>query len=403
MYLKYNKIMKKYMYLLLLLFLAAPALAQNTLPADITALNDELKANYAPDKRIALFQINYTVDGKNVMLQGGTTSAEAHGKLLSGLKAKGYEVMDCIKVYPTEDLGDKTFGVVNVSFSCLRGEGDYSSELQTQALMGTPVKILEKDGWLHIQTPDLYLGWIHNHGIVRMNEQELHEWNQAPKIVVTEHYAWVYEKPDVKSQHVSDVVSGCRIKNLGTSGKFYKVGYPDGRVGYLLKENGQPEDLWRKNLKQDAQSIIATAKTLLGVPYLWAGMSSKGVDCSGFVRTVLYLHDIIIPRDASQQCYKGEHIDIAPDFGNLQPGDLVFFGRKATPTLKEKVSHVAIYMGNKRFIHSMGDVHISSFDPDDEYYDAYNLGRLMYAARVLPYIGKDPQLNTTATNPFYQY
>ncbi|MDO4216161.1 MAG: NlpC/P60 family protein [Bacteroidales bacterium] len=393
--------MNKFVSFLLGIAVALPLSAQ--LPADISSLNDELKNAYAPDKRIALFQPKYTVDGKHVMLQGETTSAQAHQKLVAGLKAKGYDVMDCLKVFPTADLGDKIYGVVNVSFSCLRGEGDYSSELQTQALLGTPVKILEKDGWMRIQTPDLYLGWVHNHGIVRMNEQELHAWNSAPKIMVTEHYAWVYEKPDTKSQHVSDVCSGNRLKDLGVSGKFYKVGYPDGRVGYLFKENGQPEALWRKNLKQDAQSIIATAKTLLGVPYLWAGMSSKGVDCSGFVRTVLYLHDIIIPRDASQQCYRGEHIEIAPDFSNLQPGDLIFFGRKATATQKERVSHVALYMGDKRFIHSMGDVHISSFDPADELYDEYNLGRLMYAARVLPFIGKDPQLNTTATNPFYQY
>ena len=379
------------------------SLQAQKLPQDIGALNDSLKKVYAPDKRLALFHVNYTVDGKNVMLQGTTTAPEAQKALVSGLEQKGYRVMDCLKVLPQADLGDKIYGVINVSFSCLRAEGDYSSEMQTQALLGTPVKVLEKDGWLHIQTPDLYLGWIHNHGIVRMNREELHAWNTAPKVFVTEHYAWVYEKPDVKSQHVTDVCAGNRLKYLGTSGRFYKVGYPDGRVGYLLKTDGQTEETWRKNLKQDAASIIATAKTLLGVPYLWAGMSSKGVDCSGFMRTILYLHDIIIPRDASQQCYKGEHIEIAPDFSNLQPGDLIFFGRKATATQRERGSHVAMYIGNKQFIHSMGDVHISSFNPDDDCYDAYNLGRLMYAARVLPYIGKDPELNTTATNPFYNY
>jgi cell wall-associated NlpC family hydrolase len=162
------------------------------------------------------------------------------------------------------------------------------------------------------------------------------------------------------------------------------------------------ESEWRENLKQDAESIIATAKSLMGVPYLWGGTSSKGVDCSGLMRTSLFMHDIIIPRDASQQAYTGEHIDIAPDFSNLQPGDLLFFGSKATATRKERVVHVAMYMGGKRFIHSQGDVRINSFDPEDELYDAYNLGRLLFAARVLPYINKQPSLNTTATNPFYK-
>ena len=154
-------------------------------------------------------------------------------------------------------------------------------------------------------------------------------------------------------------------------------------------------------LKQDAASIIATAHSMMGIPYLWAGTSSKGVDCSGFMRTVLFMHDIIIPRDASQQAYVGKHIDIVPDFSNLQPGDLIFFGRKATPERKERVVHVGMYIGNKRFIHSQGDVRVNSFSPDDELFDEYNLGRLLFATRVLPYINKEASLNTTETNPFY--
>ena len=189
---------------------------------------------------------------------------------------------------------------------------------------------------------------------------------------------------------------------MGKKKGFYQVAYPDGREGYIAQSLAQPESIWRRQLKQDAGSILRTAQQMMGIPYLWAGTSPKGVDCSGFVRTTLFMHDILIPRDASQQAYTGEHIDIAPDFSNLQPGDLIFFGKPATPERKERVIHVAFYLGNKRFIHSQGDVHISSFDPEDPLFDAYNLGRLLFAARVLPVIDKQPELHTTRTNPFYQ-
>lgn len=107
------------------------------------------------------------------------------------------------------------------------------------------------------------------------------------KIVVTSHYGFAYEKPDESSQPVSDVVAGNRLKWEGSKGHFYQVSYPDGRKAYLSKSISQPEAEWRASLKQDVESIIETAYSMMGIPYLWAGTSSKGVDCSGLVRTVL--------------------------------------------------------------------------------------------------------------------
>ena len=137
-------------------------------------------------------------------------------------------------------------------------------------------------------------------------------------------------------------------------------------------------------------------------PVMWGGTSTKGVDCSGFIRTTLLMHDIIIPRDASQQAYKGQHLDVAPDFSNLQPGDLLFFGTRATSERKEQVHHVGLYIGNRHFIHSIGWVHLSSFNPKDEDYDEYDLNRLLFASRILPYINKQEGLNTTDRNSFYK-
>lgn len=384
------------------LYATASEAGDREIPADVAQLTDSLKHRFAPDKRVALFAVDYSFSGKNVMLRGETTSAEAKAALLDALARKGYRIMDCLQVLPdAKELEDKTYGVINVSVANLRSAADFSSEMMTQGLMGMPVRVLQCDGWYRIQTPDNYIAWVHRAGVCPMTATEQAAWNKAEKIVVTSHYGFVYCEPDMKSQTVSDVVAGNRLVWEGMKGAFYKVAYPDGRQGYISKSIAMPEKKWRAGLKQDATSIIRTAHTLMGVPYLWAGTSSKGVDCSGFMRTVLFMHDIIIPRDASQQAYVGEHIDIVPDFGNLQPGDLIFFGRKATPERKERVVHVGMYIGGKRFIHSQGDVRISSFDPADPLFDEYNLGRLLFATRVLPSINKEKGLNTTESNPYY--
>lgn len=297
---------------------------------------------------------------------------------------------------------DSAYGVVHISVCNLREEGKFTSGMSTQALLGMPVKVLQYNGWYEIQTPDDYTGWVHRMVITPMSKERYDEWNRAEKIVVTSHYGFAYEKPDESSQPVSDVVAGNRLKWEGSKGHFYQVSYPDGRKAYLSKSISQPEAEWRASLKQDVESIIETAYSMMGIPYLWAGTSSKGVDCSGLVRTVLFMHDIIIPRDASQQAYVGEHIDIAPDFSNVKRGDLVFFGRKATAERKEGISHVGIYLGNKQFIHALGDVHVSSMNPADQNYDEFNTKRLLFAVRFLPYINKEKGMNTTNKNLFYQ-
>jgi len=292
----------------------------------------------------------------------------------SGLEAQG------VRPLPA----DSACGVVRISVCNLREEGRFTSGMSTQALLGMPVKVLQYNGWYEIQAPDGYTGWVHRMVITPMSEEQQDAWNRSEKIIVTSHCGFAYEKPDENSQPVSDVVAGNRLKWEGSESRFYKVSYPDGRIAYLSKSISQPEAAWRASLKKDAESIIATACSMRGIPYLWGGTSSKGVDCSGFVRTVLSMHGIPIPRDAYQQARAGKRIEIDPDFASVQRGDLVFFGRKASEEETEKVSHVGIYMGDGQFIHSLGDVHISSLNPADSLYDEFNANRLLFAVRFLP-------------------
>lgn len=307
----------------------------------------------------------------------------------------------------------KEWGVIDVSVCNMRTEGDYDAGMATQGVLGMPVQILEDGDWLKVRTPEGYEAYVHNRSVKPMTRSELTAWNTAPQVVVTVLWTGIYEKPNETSQIVGDAVATNRLRLIGTQGKFYQVAFPDGRTGYLSKRGADELAHWRKSLDNSPAAILATAKRFVGIPYMWGGMSPKGMDCSGFVRTVLLCHDIIIPRDASQMATKGQRIDIfpsqsegytdvKPDFSGLKPGDLLFFGRKATAEKPAHVSHVGFYLGNGRFIHSLGMVQEASFNETDADYDAYDLGRLLWAQRVLPSINKEPELFTTDKSPMYK-
>ena len=91
---------------------------------------------------------------------------------------------------------------------------------------------------------------------------------------------------------------------------------------------------------------------------------------------------MILPRDASQQAQIGILVDSVKDFSNLKTGDLLFFGRKKEDQSKSIV-HVGLWLGNNRFIHASGDVHISSMNSLDEDYDQYNYNRYLFTKRIV--------------------
>ncbi len=299
-------------------------------------------------------------------------------------------------------LSAQEYGVVNISVCNLRSTPDFDAEMVSQALLGTPVHIIGNSDskpypWPEIDTPDDYSGWVHYAAITRMSFDEYHAWNAAPKAVVTALQGVVYAKSSTRSATISDVVAGDRLKLIKKRGAWLKVEFPDGRQGWVQRKVAMVEREWRMKLDQSPEAVLATAKRMLGFPYIWAGMSPKGMDCSGYVRTVLFMHDIIIPRDAGPQSKVGETIE---DRDALQPGDLVFFGSRRDNG-RPRVSHVGFYLGDGKFIHSLGYVKIGSFNPRDPEYDSYNTDRYLFGGRILPYVDQMPEITTTLTTPFY--
>jgi hypothetical protein len=238
--------------------------------------------------------------------------------------------------------------------------------------MGTPLKVLDyKNNWYRVQTPELYIGWMDAAGLHTFSAKEMGEWKNSKRYMFNRITGIVYDSPGKKGGVVSDIVLGDLFEVEESVRRFLKIKLPDGRTGYVRKSDCISFDEW-SNSEPDFQSIFSVAREMMGFPYLWGGTSSKGIDCSGFMKLVFYSQGIILARDASQQARYGESVDLTSR-NNLQPGDLLFFGRTA-----QRIAHVGIYTGNGDFIHSSGRVHISSIDPADP---KYATGRNNVAAR----------------------
>lgn len=366
------------------------------------SVSKEVKAQFAPDSRDKTYSVEMkNVDGKYV-LYGSTTEKEAKEELVRLLGEKRLSPLDSIVVLPDPALGDKIYGIVALSVGNVRYEPDYSSELATQLLMGSPVEILEKVSyWYRIITPEGYHAWITENSLKLMNEEEMKAWRGSDRIIITTHYTLFREKANLTSQILSDGVWGDIVELDGKqSGLYYKVILPKGQTAFIPKESATPLCSWLESRKPTPEKIIFTAKNFLGFPYLWAGTSIKGLDCSGFAKTTYFLNGIILRRDASQMAKHGVDVDITNGIGNLQKGDLIFFGRKATADRPERVTHVGIYIGDGIFIHSATWVHINSLLPEaDNYYEGST--RLVRARRILGSQDSIPGIVSIARHPWY--
>ena len=295
----------------------------------------------------------------------------------------------------------------------MRQQPDYESALETQELMGTVVEIVgEKGYWREIVSPQPYKAWATAKGLTEMSATQIEEYNNAPKVQFTDLYGHLYSEPNLKSPTICDLVGGNILRFSKKKGAWTEVLLPSGKKGWIIsksiknhegdisiaKGEGNSESISDAKMEE----IISEAEKLLGVPYLWGGMSAKGVDCSGLVRISYLMNGILLPRNASQQIFCGDKVPMEIDtrfweednrkslefttemqgrVKNLKRGDLVFFGTPAEGEKKQRVTHVGIYIGDNHIIHSSHMVRINSLIPTDEdYYE--NSHRLLGAIRL---------------------
>ncbi len=143
--------------------------------------------------------------------------------------------------------------------------------------------------------------------------------------------AAVRADPDADAERVTELVRGEAVSVEDEHDGWLKI-----RTGYDYNGWVQARDL------AGGGDPVVEARAYLGTPYLWGGMTERGIDCSGLVHMAYRRIGRLIPRDADQQEEAGEPVEES----DLLPGDLITYGDETGAT------HVAFWLGGGRILHS---------------------------------------------------
>ena len=352
----------------------AAAFAIAAFPASVAAADklaaareiiNEVKSQMAPDSRQVVAEISASkLPSGAIVLRGATSEAGVRAEAIRRMAAAGIDIADSITVYPTD-----RWAQVRLSAASLRTRGAHAGEMATQALMGTPLRVLQSGGdWWRVQTPDGYRAYIPSSSVVEKTPAQMRAWRGAKRFIVTSlDQVKAYNSPTATGPRdvVTDLVNGCIVTipegRPNIVNRRYHIELPDGREAYVDASALKNIDQWAAQTF-NPELILDVAYSLEGTPYLWGGTSTKAVDCSGLAKTAYFANGIILMRDASQQALTGTRIE-AENWRDCRAGDLLFFGTRAG-----KVTHVAIYDSNGDYVHSSGRVKRNSVDPTNPSY-----------------------------------
>ncbi|MGO4597126.1 C40 family peptidase [Terrabacter sp. 2RAF25] len=222
---------------------------------------------------------------------------------------------------------------------------DLSGRADTQALLGDRVLVTARSGsWVKVVVPDQptpldvrgYPGWVPAAQLT--GSAPLSATSTAVVVTPT---AWL-RSADGARRPIVEISFGTRLPVVTATAAEVRVAAPPGRVTRIAAADVSLTRTGTAALARDGRSLVRTATMFTGLPYLWAGASGFGFDCSGLTWLTLRVHGVTVPRDASPQSTQGRLVP-TPD---LRPGDLLFF---ATAGL---VHHVGIYAGAGRMVHA---------------------------------------------------
>ena len=241
--------------------------------------------------------------------------------------------------------GAIAFGAANVATSGLRIRSGPSTkhDILHTLNQGSVVVILERTSreWFRINYNGT-VGFVNTSFIENVREAA----NFNAKGRVTGSMVNVRDIPNTSGEVVVQYPTNSVLNIVGINKGWYKINQ-DGLIGYIRSDLVKIVSGGTPTTKSRGQQIADYAMQFRGTPYVWAGTSPSGFDCSGLV-TYVYKHfGIRISRSATAQ-YRDNGVPVSRN--SLLPGDLVFFTARGGST----INHVGIYIGGGKFVHASG-------------------------------------------------
>lgn len=211
---------------------------------------------------------------------------------------------------------------VIVGLAPMRTEPSHQSTLVTEALHGERMTVYETDdeGWAWGQlTADGYVGWLPAAALLTPGPAPTHRVSALRTLV--------FPGPSIKLPPADALPLGAQVAVVREQDTFAVTA----SGGYVPARHLTPLGIFETD-------YVAVAERFVGVPYLWGGKSSLGIDCSGLVQVALTASGVSCPRDSDmQERALGQSISLA----GLQRGDIIFWK-----------GHVAIALGRNSMIHA---------------------------------------------------
>ncbi|MGE5374422.1 MAG: NlpC/P60 family protein [Bacteroidota bacterium] len=298
---------------------------------DIQSTINELTKN--TDIRTSVFEIEVQGLKNSTLTLGGrvldASQLEELRQLLPLLKLE----TSAVRVLRREP-GEKVH--VATTLTGLYEKPSFGRRRASELTYGTELEVLDtEDQWVFTRQSDGYLGWVYrpflSQGLVP----------QATHLVLTP-ASEVRAQPGDACEVVTRLVSGTAVTVEESQDDWSRI--TANRSGWLPTRNLRSLHHLPGTLEEKRTVIVEDAKRMVGVPYMWGGVSGNGIDGSGFARLLHRWIGIQIPRDADMQYIAAHQVD-AP----YESGDLFFFqdaegGRR--------IAHVGVSLGGWNMIHS---------------------------------------------------